>query len=188
VVLLLDCDEITAGFVEGYLKCVAEHTGRQFRAEDITNWNLARCIKLPTAVQGAVNQDIRSPGFCTDLPVLPGSQEGVRALREVVDILWVTTPLDGSPTWCGERLEWLKQHFQVDPKDVIFTHQKQRVRGNALCDDNPENLKGFPGVQLLWDKPYNREAKDHIRICNWAELKETVKFLDGDFEIETAGV
>lgn len=177
----MDIDEVVCGYVQGYLKSVAEHSGRFFRPEEVTDWNLARCIKLSTSVQGAVNQDIRSQGFCLDLPVLPGAKEGVAALREVVDILWVTTPLDGSPYWTHERELWMREHFQVNHKDIVFTHQKQRVRGNALLDDNHSNLKGFPGVQLLWDCPHNRATKEHVRICGWQELVETLRALNGEF-------
>lgn len=184
--VLLDCDEVLGDFVGAYLRVVDEHAGKRFVAADVTDWNLAKCIKLHPDVQELVNNDIRSEGFCSSIQVIPGAIEGVRRLREVSEVIVVTAPMEGSRSWVGERTEWLGHHFGLKSRDIIYTSQKQLIKGHVLIDDAPGNLKGFAGTAMLWDRPHNREEQSFLRVANWDECIQTIKLLDGDFEISIA--
>lgn len=87
-----------------------------------------------------------------DLRVIPGAVSGVNALREAGwDIWFVTKAFEGCDRWEWGRRTQLKHLFGAwaVPR-IIFTGEKYMVKADVLIDDNPENVKKFPGQGVLF--------------------------------------
>lgn len=132
--------------------------------------------------QEAVEGHWAAKGWCSSLPVYEGSQEGVRALREVADVYFVTAQMTYAPHWMWERVQWLKEHFGANEEHIVFTLSKHLVVGDVLVDDKPSNVaswcKAHPTKQgVLWDQPFNRSAEVPTgaqRIGSWEKVLHLV--------------
>lgn len=54
--------------------------------------------------------------------------------------------------------------------DLIFTHDKGKIRGDVMIDDKFSNFKGFEGVKILFDRPWNRKYTGLYRKDNWKDI------------------
>lgn len=90
------------------------------------------------------------------LEVSPGAQEFVERARSAgFTIVFATSPLD-SPTWCHDRIQWLKRNFGARIEDVMQGSRKDLLAAHALIDDKPENHSHRQELSILFDQPYNR--------------------------------
>jgi 5'(3')-deoxyribonucleotidase len=135
--LNLDVDGILADFVSAALALVAQHTGNVYHPNDIRTWEVFDSIP-EKAVKDAVYGVMKAPGGCLAIPVYEGAQEGVKRLRNHVDVICVTSPFHGSPTWAHEREVWLEKHFGIT--HVIHAHRKERVHADFFVDDKPSHV------------------------------------------------
>lgn len=79
-----------------------------------------------------------APGWFRDLPVVPGSQEGVEVLLERGIDVWVCTkPMESNPTCASDKQWWVEKHFPALARRVIVTPNKGMVVGDVLLDDAP---------------------------------------------------
>lgn len=181
-IILLDVDGVVADFVGCALDVLQEETGRDWKRSDVTEWgfdSILATMKPPEVRRfwGA----FRMPGVANGLDMFPGSVEGVEFLTDAGhNIVWVTAPMAGSPTWAFERACWLADRFPGTP--VVSTSHKQFIRGDFLVDDKPSNLTewrgGVPGSHgegLLWDAPYNVKAEG-LRVFDWFDV---LNFVEG---------
>ncbi|UOF77286.1 5'(3')-deoxyribonucleotidase [Caudoviricetes sp.] len=119
--------------------------------------------------------------FCRHMPVYPGAVEFVATLREFAEVVAVTSPFVGVRNWEADRREWLYEHFYISPKDVIFAHRKELVRGDVLVDDKPSNVEAFarePGqTGLLFTQPWNARHLGgwHVRVTGYKEALRKVR-------------
>lgn len=176
-IVLCDVDGVIADFTQPILDFVNERCPDKEPAtlEDVTQWSIRDALALTDAMwKSVVNDLIKVPGFCLGLNPYPGAIEGVKALAEVSDLYFVTSPWD-SQTWCYERSQWLRKHFGYTlGSKLIQTSHKHLVQGDILIEDKPSTIApwlrydavswyGFRKA-ILWDRPYNQEwVKDHNR-------------------------
>lgn len=186
-VVLLDVDGVLANFIEASLR-VLRAVGVSAEHDDVTSWHLEDSLGLTNKQRGWLMEAWSEPGFCSMIPPYAGAREGVDALREVADVYAVTAPMWSSPTWQGERTEWLVKHFAFDRKDVVSTHAKYLVAGDVLVDDKPETVakwrqwgritgRGHTGLGVLWDRPYNRNTPESVglmRSASWSAVARLV--------------
>lgn len=186
--LFLDVDGVLADFSAGWLEMAREETGWKHGNGVITHWNAAESLffaELAKAtnrdaaeLDAAVWKRVNRVGFCAGLSVIEGAREFVQALGEIegVEVEYLTTPMDTSPTWTTERKEWLHRHFGAKAKDVHFSAKKGLFRGNMLLDDKPSNClewarENFGGRALLWDAPYNAAATAPDDVAAWTRVR-----------------
>lgn len=181
--ILLDVDGVLADFVGGYLDLVSEVTGRRYEHKDADQWLVADAIKLSEKEKRDVEFLIGRQGFCQNLRITPGAREGVKALREVTDIVFCTSPWHSSRFWHYERQRWLEQHFHCNiDKELVFTGNKAVIKGTALVDDRMATLEVWKaenpdGLAVLWGNHHNVHDQWVPKISNWSELLDRVKFL-----------
>jgi len=113
---------------------------------------------------------LSGPTFWATLPVIPGAQEGIRAIEDAAhEVFYVTSPWIDCETWEHERRTWLAMHFGADYKHVIPIHRKELVQGDVFVDDRPDKVKDWLtanpyGAALLYAQPYNeKEGADFAR-------------------------
>lgn len=177
----IDVDEVLAGYTLAAYRLVETLCGIKITAEstDGVTWDLF--TQLPLDVQKKVRAACEQPGFCAGLPVLPGTQEAVRELQNLVDVYVVTSPTH-SPTWVWERNEWLREHFGFHPRQVIHTSAKSLVRVPIRIDDSPDHVRDWhsadpQGLSMLWATVRTRNVVSMapFRVSSWEEVVRRVK-------------
>lgn len=158
--ILLDVDGVLCDFVGGYLNAVHTVTGKQYRREDITGWDIEQYIHISPEERKAVVNIIKTEGFCLGLKPIPRSFELVQWLRDHGEVHIVTSPWNG-PHWQKERLIWLKTYFGFESHEVTQIQDKSNIKGDIIIDDKMETLKQWKkchpsGIPILWETPHNQ--------------------------------
>ena len=137
--LLLDVDGPLAGFNThfwnratevGYYFDIAEYEmqNKRYITDHIVHSHRTQARKL-----------VEQTGWFRELPVVPGSQEGVQRLETLgVDIWLCTKPLEENPTCRDEKGAWVAEHFPKYLKKLIITPDKSLIKGDILLDDAPK--------------------------------------------------
>lgn len=182
--ILLDVDGVTADFMSQSFFHLRELGGPEITHQDIVTFDLLSFV--PEQFRGLLLRTWKERFFCETIPPYEGSQDAVRALRNLGEVIFVTAPMTDSPYWHWERTQWLKTHLDSDGKDVIFAMRKQHVVGDVLIDDRLDNLldwqKAHPnGVPILWSVPFYARPSSippGVMSCNsWNELTDLISAL-----------
>lgn len=159
--ILVDCDGVLSDFVSEVLR----FDGYAHARSSITDFNIFRAWGQPDrwpAFNTFISQQHRVLGMLTE----PGSEEFVKALRQLGEVAVCTSPYKGAPFWIPERLEWLERHFGFKPDDVCVWSRKHWVQADVLIDDALHNALAYPGRVLLLDQPWNQgELPLHVTRC-----------------------
>jgi 5'(3')-deoxyribonucleotidase len=180
--VLLDVDGVVADFVQLMVNAV-----RNLNFCDIpinwrpTKWDVAKELKLTDKQEDEVYDVLRLPGSAKMLLPFPGAVEGVKRIASMFDVAFVTTPVEGSQTWCFDRTEWLITHFGEELGNRwVFTDHKYLVFGDFLVDDKPENCLEFKRawpmcVPLRWLSPGMSIQKGLVHVSTWKEVEFCIK-------------
>lgn len=176
-IALCDVDGVLGDFVLGVRRWAAQHLPEHPTEESIVdfdilkNWGITG--RYPDLSQWMIDTD-----YCRHMEVYPGAQAFIEQLRSVAEVVMVTSPMSSVPNWCHARVAWLKEHFGVDKRDVIFTERKELVSGSWLIDDKLENCQAFDllgdGVALCLDRPWNRASDSVLRVLNYDHALEQI--------------
>lgn len=174
--VLLDVDGVLANFIQATLNSLVQLGGPEVHHEDIKTWNMFS--SLPSGWEDGLLAEWHRSGWCRDIPLYAGAQEGVMKVREHAKVLFVTTAMEEAPHWMWEREQWLRDHFNAGPRDVVFTAAKYAIGGDLFADDKTANViewaTEYPTkIAVLWDSPTNR--KDILppnvhRVTSWDGL------------------
>jgi 5'(3')-deoxyribonucleotidase len=181
--VLLDVDGPIADFTGYYLKLVHEVTGRTYIRAEVSQWDIAKALKLTRQEQDKVESWIDSPTSAMEIQEIPGAVHAVKKIAEMADVYFVTSPWKRCPEWTYYRSMWLRKRFGALGEKVIHTDQKHVCAGDMLVDDKLSNLEGWLNdrmsnqLAVLWDHPANKQIKLPIwiqRAYGWAKVEELV--------------
>jgi 5'-nucleotidase len=180
--VLVDVDGVVADFAQLMVNAV-----RNLKFRDIpitwrpTKWDIARELELTKEQEEEVYDVLRLPGSAGLLNPIPGAIQGVKRIASLFDVAFVTSPLDGSHTWCFDRSEWLMKHFGEDlGSRWVYTDYKYLVYGDFLVDDKPSHCldfkKAWPGsVPLRWQLPGVTAQDGLVHVSTWKEVEFAVR-------------
>jgi 5'(3')-deoxyribonucleotidase len=187
--VLIDCDGVLCDFMKFCIE-YANNSGKVSKKilfEEVT----ADTRTYPFWTESGLEKAWKMQGFCSQLPVIPGSQEFVENLRSAGhEILFVTSPPKDNKTWPYERRKWLAKHFDAARTDVIFAVDKRYVSGLTLIDDHTRNCRDWnnynqaewngkrfgPANAILVATPQNEDAKDFkLRTNNFKQIEHWVE-------------
>ncbi len=178
----LDVDGVLANFVAGVLPVVEEVTGRRHRPEDVTAWDFTAALGLSSHEARAVKQVIGSRrGFAAALPPYPRARQGVRRLRDLGDVICVTSPWDSNPWWRDEREAWLALHFGIDV--VHHASDKHPYEADVFVDDKSSHVRAWSRrwpdrVAVFWRTPHNSSESVPVgahSISSWDALYQVAR-------------
>jgi 5'(3')-deoxyribonucleotidase len=180
--VLLDCDGILADFVTSYLAIVRHVTGRDFKPENVTQFDITASLRLTPEEASTCKRTLGSSrGFCEALGVYPRAKDGVAALESIADVYIVTSPWNSCPTWTHEREAWLKKHFGIPHGRVLHTSAKHVCRGDVFVDDKVDAVAKWQteypnALAVVWDTPHNQDdhAPGLFRTNDWTSLYHLV--------------
>ena len=160
--VLLDCDGVLSDFIGPVLDLVWEATGRTYTREDVKVFDFAASLGLEPEENAVVKDEIsHRRGWWSELPIMPGAQEGVARLQQIADVYIVTSPWNNCRTWLYERETWLRKHFGIPHSRVLACSAKHIVAGDVLVDDRIDTLLQWQdhnprGAAVQWQTPHNR--------------------------------
>ena len=114
---------------------------------------------------------INEPGFFRDLPVIPGSQETLKALQDKYDVYIVSAAMEFRNS-LPDKFDWLQDHFSfISWQNIIFCGDKI-VDAEVMIDDRIKNFTSFKGRTLLFTSPHNLLITDYERVNSWEEVAQ----------------
>lgn len=184
--VLCDVDGVIADFVGAVLSIIHDETGDLYKHSDVLEWDFGNIFRRYDSpyLTARVWDAIRGEGIAATLQFVdPGTLGGVNKLLQAADVVFVTAPMPGSPTWEYERREWLRARF--GNVQVISTEHKAHISGRLLIDDKLSNHVEWGTAEtcehrsgILWDASYNHLSPlpdgAYWRAYNWDDALDIV--------------
>lgn len=182
LVLALDVDGVIADTYRVWLdRWNAAHPQDQF--------DLAEIYSPRAAGNAAFLAQLSAPDLYADVQPIDGAVASVQSLRaDGHRLLFVTSCVRGM---ADQKWEWLERHGVLDVRplqhpDLIIAHDKSLIRADVLVDDAAHNFDAWPTMGLLFDAPYNREARPSRptqvcrtwRVRSWPQVLAKIARLD----------
>lgn len=166
--IAIDMDGVMADIVSHYIDWYAKRTGELIPVERLNG------MPEPTGFPRGelIHEFLHTPGFFRTAPVMPGSQEVIKALMEEYEVFIVSAAVE-FPQSLSEKVEWLNEHFPfISWKNMVFCGLKTIVQADYMIDDYDKNLRYFNGERLLFSQPHNANYEDYNRFDNWEQIAE----------------
>ncbi len=163
--IAVDMDEVIAEVAPKFLDMYEEQYGVRLQKEDY--WG-KKIYKVNGAVQ--LREALHDKGFFADLPVMPGSQEGLRELMEYYDVFITTAAMEFRSSF-EDKFDWLHEHFPfIHWRNIVFCGDKSIINADYMIDDHANNLRTFRGKGLLYTATHNIHETEFTRVNNWEEV------------------
>ncbi len=180
MIILIDQDGPLADFEDAVRTGYEEFGGTKsslVEYRDRKNFYVAE--DYPKHLRSLVSSIYHAPGFFRNLKRIDGARDAILAmLEDGHDVRICTSPLTEYRHCVTEKFEWVERHFGLEfTKRIIITKDKTIVRGDYLIDDKPEiigALRDPTWKHVVYDCPYNKNAKSKIRLTNWSEWKRVL--------------
>lgn len=121
-----------------------------------------------------IRKVMRMPGFYALLGPVPGAKAALKqAVKDGHDVRLVTAPYISNPTCASDKLAWVDRVYGGDwASRVVLTSDKTVVHGDILIDDKPVITGSMvpSWTQVVFDRPWNRDALASTRIYRWEGL------------------
>lgn len=171
--LLIDMDSVITDLMSKWFRVYNEAYNDRLTVDQLTGWNTHHKVKKECGSK--IYEFLEQPGFYRDLQPLPQSIEVIERLNEKYDIFIVTTsPINAFK----DKTEWIVEYLPfIGAEKIIFTHYKNRIKGDLLFDDAPHNLISFQeegGISVAMDYPYNRDVNCR-RVTSWLQFEASVE-------------
>lgn len=109
--------------------------------------------------------------FFAVLDVMPHSQRVLERLQTRYEVFIATAAME-VPTSFTAKFEWLAEHFPFIPTShIVFCGDKGILHADYLIDDNPRQLRSFPGEGILYTSPANAYVTGFRRVDNWLDVE-----------------
>lgn len=181
---LIDVDGVLADFCGHFLMAAEAVTGRTLNRQALHKvWEVETALGLTPIEEHRAYKLIRTPGTAQGLTAYPGAVEAVLQLATRRDVYFVTSPLQGAPTWVHDREAWLVKHFgQTLGRKVIHTKHKHMVGGDVLWDDSASNIKSWVakhgpkgGLGICWSYDHNAELEGVPGVLRTRSYEEVLR-------------
>lgn len=176
--ILVDIDGTLNDFQNHFFDTL-DNMGYNYDYSKSSDYHMERGIKTkkPKEVLDLVfSSDI----FWKSLPVLEGAKEGLLYLNNNYDVMIATTPWNDHNK--GVKLEWMIKEFPfIEPKQVIFCHDKWELAGDIIIEDKPDTIlkcskKGM--ITITKTQPYNLQMHTDEFLNNWKDISFIMKKIE----------
>ena len=181
--LLIDADDTIENLCEEWVKYLNEKHGTSVSLTDIKEWDMAKAF--PTIPRNEVYEPLFNEDLWKRVTPLPGAVENIKKIIEDGHKVVIVT----SSHPYTVALKWIyvfERYFPfISIHDVIFSSQKQLIKGDVMIDDAPHNLVGGDYFKLLYDAPHNQnfdtESYNIARVYNWKEVYFAINYIANNF-------
>jgi 5'-nucleotidase len=167
--IAIDMDEVIADTLGHILAAYNQAFGETLTREDLRDRTLEEVV--PAERAAALSRLVLAPDFFRDIPVIPGSQEVVRALAARYEVFIATAAME-VPHSFADKFDWLDEHFPfIPPSHRVFCGDKGVLDADYLIDDSPRQFARFRGTPVLFSAPHNREETRYLRVSDWQDVR-----------------
>lgn len=171
--LLIDMDSVICDLMTDWHELYNRDYNDHLTVEKLKCWKSENYVKKECGIK--IYDYLDTPGLFLNLKPLKNSIDVLSRLHERHRILICTS----SGTYAyTEKEKWVVKHLPfIGRENIIFSHQKDMIRGDLLFDDAPHHLEAFKKsnrVAVAMDYPYNRNV-DVPRVKNWLEFEQFIK-------------
>lgn len=164
--IIIDMDNVIAQVSAQFISWYQRETGVVINPSTLEGLPEEEGFPQPELIR----QFLYTPGFFTDIPVMPDSQKVVADLNKKYHVFIVSAALE-FPQSIPEKFGWLQQHFPfIGWKQIAFCGSKSLLKGDVMIDDYPRNLNTFIGDRYLFTAPHNTRVTGYNRVDNWAQI------------------
>ena len=121
-----------------------------------------------TPSQEEIFEIVSAPGFYRDLPLMGGSEEGWRRIRNFgCRAVFCSVPLAANPECEAEKREWITRYFgTLAAEQALIVRDKTLCDGMALVDDSPAvtGARAPTWRHILYTQPYNLHVATDLRL------------------------
>lgn len=163
-------DGVLADVYHRFFELHEEDCGIRLTVKDIAG------LKEAEAFPNLLNW-VNSPGFFRTMPVMSGSQQGLRKLNDNFDLVVVSMATE-FPISLTDKQLWLNEHYPfISWKQIVFCGCKDIIKADIMIDDHLKNLDNFEGETLMYTQPHNIYITNHRhrRVDSWAEIEKLLK-------------
>ena len=173
--ILIDWDDVINDLMPKALELLNSENGTSYTLESFPEYNFSNY--LPEEDSAKLHALFLTERLWDSLRPTPDSQETLkRMMNDGNEVLLIT-----ATHWrnVAFKMIWLAKYFPfIQWEQVIVTSKKNKVQGDWLIEDNPENLKKHPYGRVCIDKPWNRSLNDDvydvIRVKNLSQAYDAI--------------
>lgn len=174
--ILSDVDGVLEDLVTPWVYALDEKYGRDVKPSDIVDWNICQFFDGLSKTQ--VFSPLHEKSFWEKLEPREDAQEYIKKLQERGDRVILVT--SAHPDTVPYKWSWINRHFPMLAfRDIIIANEKQRISGDILIDDAPQNLIGGNYAKFLFTATHNRDFniapyEDMYRVNDWREVYDVI--------------
>jgi 5'-nucleotidase len=165
--IIVDMDGVLADVYSRFFELYKEETGLHKSVRDVAG--LLEEEAFPNQ-----RKWVATPGFFRSVPVVPGSQDGLKKLNENFLVI-VTSLATEFPCSLTDKQLWLQDHFPfISWQQIVFCGDKNIIRAEIMIDDHLKNLDVFDGETFMFTQPHNMLFKEgkHKRVNSWKDIED----------------
>lgn len=169
--ILCDID----GVVDNLVECVLDRYNQKYndnvKVEDIKEYSMQKYLNddcknvfMEFATEELIMQ-MNTPDNCVNV---------VTNLMQNHNFYFVSKT---APDHVASKNKWLKSNFPLYNEDMLIVcGNKQLIRGDVLIEDCLDNLNSDVPLNIVFDKPWNKERKDveYMRVKSWKEITDVI--------------
>lgn len=171
--LLIDMDEVICMFLEELCNRYNKEFGASLAPDQLQQYDLTNFV----GEEGKLL--FQQAGFFDCLQPFPAAIEVLeRLLREGYEII-IATDTKENQAIQADKMAWIKNNLPFFPlEQVFFTREKHLLAADLIFDDSPDVVARFPGIKVIMDRPYNKDAAGYrIYDNNWQDFYALVEGL-----------
>jgi 5'-nucleotidase len=164
--VLVDMDGVLADVYSRFFDLQEEETGIRTDMKDIEGKLEAQAF--PNQIKW-----VTTPGFFRSVPVIKGSQEGLKKLNDNFKVI-VASMATEFPQSLTDKQLWLHDHFPfISWEQIVFCGDKNVIKAEIMIDDHLKNLNKFKGETIMFTQPHNILVNNtrHKRVNSWKEIE-----------------
>lgn len=169
--ILLDMDGVLVDFLSGAIEVLNRDFSKTITveqyAEKFGQWGTYDYYGITVAEFW--NSIHKTPDFWYNLKPMPWCNKLYSTLSEMGEVTIVTTPSE-DPSCSMQKLQWLDEHLDIRPNEVLLGARKHLLAGNGiLIDDYFKNCDAFRsagGQAILIPSNWNTNGLTFERIKN----------------------